>query len=86
MAVKDNVNYIIILNYNNWEDTIECVESVINSSYEDFKLIILDNNSLNNAQDQIIKYLKGEIKPIIKDAYLKTQITKRTASLPYVFF
>ena len=37
--------YIVLINYNGWEHTIECVESIINNNYKNFKIIIVDNNS-----------------------------------------
>ncbi len=36
---------IIIVNYNNWEDTIECLDSLKNLSYKNFDVILIDNGS-----------------------------------------
>ncbi|MHA1395562.1 MAG: glycosyltransferase family 2 protein [Promethearchaeota archaeon] len=36
---------IIILNYKNYSDTIKCLESLVNSSYKNFEVIIIDNGS-----------------------------------------
>jgi len=52
--------YIIILNYNGWKDTIECLESVLKSSYKNYQIIVVDNNSPNNSMNYIIKWAKGE--------------------------
>ncbi|WP_109091956.1 glycosyltransferase family 2 protein [Aggregatibacter actinomycetemcomitans] len=41
--------YIIILNYNGWKDTIECLESVLKIDYKNFKIIVVDNNSQNDS-------------------------------------
>lgn len=49
---------IVILNYNNIEDTIKCVDSVIrNSSFEDIKLFIVDNASNETVYNSIKEYL-----------------------------
>ena len=53
--------YIIILNYNGWQDTIECLESVLKSSYDNYQIIVVDNNSPNNSMDYLIKWAKGEL-------------------------
>lgn len=45
--------YIIIINYNNYEDTIECIESLEKISYENFKILIVDNNSSNDSVNKI---------------------------------
>ncbi|MCK4891256.1 MAG: glycosyltransferase family 2 protein, partial [Candidatus Pacebacteria bacterium] len=37
--------YIIILNWNNEEDTIECIRSLKKINYNDYKIIIVDNGS-----------------------------------------
>ena len=36
---------IILLNYNGFEDTIECVNSLLDSSYKNYAVIIVDNDS-----------------------------------------
>ena len=41
--------YIIILNYKKWEDTIECLETVFRSRYDDFTVFVIDNDSQNNS-------------------------------------
>ncbi len=46
---------IIILNYNNWQDTIECLESVLRNDYPNYQVIVVDNGS----QDNSMKYIKG---------------------------
>lgn len=38
---------IIILNWNGWEDTIECINSLINLTYPNFSIVIVDNGSTN---------------------------------------
>jgi len=42
---ENQVVYVIVLNYNGWWDTIECLESVLKSDYPNFKIIVLDNDS-----------------------------------------
>lgn len=48
--------YIIILNYKKWQDTLECLESVFQSSYKDFSVIVIDNNSQNNSLEHLIQW------------------------------
>lgn len=52
--------YIVILNYNNWKDTIECLESVLKSDYLNYQVIVVDNNSPNNSMDKIIQWADGK--------------------------
>lgn len=52
--------YIIILNYNGWKDTIECLESVLKSDYSNYQIIVIDNNSPNNSMNKIINWVEGK--------------------------
>ena len=45
---------IITINYNNTEDTIEFLKSVYTSSYSDFEIILVDNNSKNFHPKKIL--------------------------------
>lgn len=40
-----NKVYIVLVNYNNYSDTIECVESLLKSNYQNFQLFIVDNST-----------------------------------------
>ncbi|BCZ47099.1 glycosyl transferase [Clostridium gelidum] len=50
--------YIIVINYNGYKDTIECVESLKKINYKNYKIIIVDNASTNNS----IMYIKQSLK------------------------
>ena len=41
---------IVILNWNNYGDTIGCIYSVLQSTYKDYEVIIVDNDSKDNSQ------------------------------------
>lgn len=58
--------YIILLNYNGWQDTIECLESILKSNYKDYKIIIVDNNSTDNSVEHIISWARGDQEVIYK--------------------
>jgi GT2 family glycosyltransferase len=40
---------IIVLNWMKYEDTINCVNSLLKLSYPDFKIMLVDNHSLNES-------------------------------------
>lgn len=52
MERKQRTTGIIILNYNNYEDTINCIESVIKYNTAQIKFIVVDNGS--NKKDCIV--------------------------------
>jgi GT2 family glycosyltransferase len=54
---------IIILNWNGWEDTIECLESLYQINYPDYDVVLVDNNSDDDSLTQIKEYCNGTLKP-----------------------
>lgn len=46
--------YIVIVNYNNYYDTIECIRSLNKIDYNSYRIVIVDNNSTNNSE-QILR-------------------------------
>lgn len=49
---------IVILNYMNYKDTIECVESVNLDNYPSKEIIIVDNGSANESREELEKRYK----------------------------
>lgn len=44
-----NTVYIVIVNWNNWKDTIECLESLLLLEYPDFRIVVCDNGSRDES-------------------------------------
>ncbi len=47
--------YIIILNYNDYNDTVECINSLKNISYSNINIILIDNHSTDNSGTKLKK-------------------------------
>lgn len=60
---------IIILNWNGWKDTIECLESLYRINYPNYEVIVVDNGSTNNSVEMIKKWADG--KKRIESSYFK---------------
>ena len=45
--------YIILLNWNNWHLTKDCLESLQNLNYDNYQIIIVDNNSKSGEKNTI---------------------------------
>lgn len=53
---------IIILNWNGWKDTIECLESVYQITYPNYDVIVVDNGSKDKSVQRIKEYCEGKIR------------------------
>lgn len=54
---------IIVLNWNGWKDTVECIESLKKITYPNNKIILVDNGSTDGSE-QILRERFPEIKLI----------------------
>lgn len=80
MNIKNTVG-IIILNYNNYNDTINCINSIEKFNTFPIKYIIVDNGSTN--PESVIK-LDEFLKNAFKDKYKKIEENQPSNTLPYV--
>ena len=53
---------IIILNWNGWKDTINCLESLYLITYSNYDVIVVDNGSEDDSIERIKEYAEGKIK------------------------
>jgi len=51
---------VILINYNGSSDTIECVESLTKVTYDNLKIIVVDNASTDNSLEILKKHLHHE--------------------------
>jgi GT2 family glycosyltransferase len=48
---------IVLLCWNHWEQTKKCIDSIIlNSNYDNYEIIIVNNNSTDNTKKELEKY------------------------------
>lgn len=50
---------VVVLNWNGWQDTVACLESLRRQSYASFELLVVDNDSTNDSVAQIKKAIPG---------------------------
>lgn len=49
----------MLVNWNGWQDTIECLESLRQIDYSNYRIIIIDNDSSNNSVEKIREYAES---------------------------
>ncbi len=67
--VKPRRVTVVILNWNNWRATVEAVESVYRSKFDNYDVIVVDNNSTDESIEMIKRYALGEVK--VSSEYIK---------------
>lgn len=53
----ENCVGICILNYNNGLKTVKCIESILNQTYTEYRIIIIDNHSKDDSLSVITSFL-----------------------------
>lgn len=57
---KDSV-YIILVNYNGCDDTIECINSILKCNYENYEVCVVDNGSTDESANNLrIRYTDSQ--------------------------
>lgn len=71
--------YVIILNYNGWKDTIECLDTVFQSTGMEYKVIVCDNNSSNDSVVNIKSWLddKLDLSTVNANPLIQTRLQKK---------
>lgn len=69
--------YILILNWNGWKDTIECLESVFRLNYDNYRVIVCDNDSSDGSLEYIKAWADGSL-----DVFLDPSSALRIHSFP----
>lgn len=62
--------YICVLNYNNYKDTLECINSLELLHYDNYCVLVIDNNSTDDSGIRLQDYVKNKDKIVfIKSKY-----------------
>lgn len=56
---------IVIVNWNGWADTVECLESVFRLDYADFRVIVCDNGSEDGSPLRIAAWAEGRLDVVV---------------------
>ena len=81
--------YTLILNYNGWSDTIECLESVFRNSYPNYQVVVIDNASPNGSMEKIKEWAEEKQEVVSPDSshslyHLSHPFIKKP--IPYVYY
>jgi GT2 family glycosyltransferase/protoporphyrinogen oxidase len=51
--VQDNLVWIVVLAWNNYEDTAECLASLTKTAYAHYRIVLVDNGSTDGTPDRV---------------------------------
>lgn len=76
--------HIVILNWNGWRDTVECLESLLRMEYDNFQIVICDNDSSDESVDKLLDWANGnlaigEYNPETMKRFSQPQVAKPVA-------
>lgn len=80
---------IVILNWNGWQDTIECLQSLCQLDSDHFAVIVVDNASTNDSRERITAWMqeseKFDFNGIVEKAQIEvTQLNLSHQSCVYI--
>lgn len=68
--------YIILVNWNRWRDTLECLETLFRNNYPNYRLIVCDNNSTDCSPQKIMSWARGGLPVQLEDNNLLSCMMK----------
>ncbi|WP_378180258.1 glycosyltransferase family 2 protein [Aquimarina sp. SS2-1] len=64
-----NKLYIVLINFNGYQDTIECLESILKQRCSNFQVLLIDNSTSDDDVIQLSSWADGSSKNQIKTLY-----------------
>jgi len=68
---------IILVNFNGWQDTLECVESLLSLTYPNFRIIIIDNGSTDSSVQEIINWAAEKLPVLVNQNNNKIAVNQK---------
>lgn len=74
--------YVVLVNWNGWADTIECLESLERLTYPDFRVVVCDNGSTDDSPHMLARWAGGELDAYVPPANLLRRLSFPPAAKP----
>lgn len=59
--MKSKKIYVVLINYNSSSDTIECLESLLKTTYDNLQVIVVDNSETKEPMSVLLDWASGRI-------------------------
>jgi GT2 family glycosyltransferase len=74
--------YIVIVNWNGWRDTLECLESVFRNRYPRYRVVVCDNGSSDCSLEHIRAWAEGRAKVPVNDHPVLSPLVRPPVAKP----
>lgn len=74
---------ILLLNWNGWRHTVECLESLLQLTYPSFSVIVCDNGSTDDSLPRLRSWLQGQMRADVAGSPLQRPVRTLQAPIPY---
>lgn len=74
--------HIVILNWNGWKDTIECLESVMRQHYDNFQVVVCDNDSQDGSLEKILDWAAGRLESQVPSDHPLAKLSQPAVAKP----
>jgi GT2 family glycosyltransferase len=78
---RDKV-YVVIVNWNGWRDTVECLESVLRSDHGPCQVVVCDNQSADGSAERIVEWASGDLAACSTNSCIAAGSTRSTVTKP----
>jgi GT2 family glycosyltransferase len=69
---------VVLVNWNSWRDTIQCLESLKGTGYPNYRTLIVDNHSVDDSRERLGAYLRNN-----QDGWRSVQIVHNEENTGY---
>ncbi len=76
---------VVLVNWNGWADTIECLESVFRCDYRNYQVIVCDNGSEDGSLRYIPAWADGQLDVAVSPRHPLRELTFPPAAKPISF-
>jgi GT2 family glycosyltransferase len=77
--------YIVIVNWNGWRDTVECLESVFRLDYPRFRVVVCDNGSTDDSLERVRAWSEGRLEPTVDDYVIPSSLVRPFVPKPFPY-
>ena len=77
---------IVLVNYKTWQDTIECMESILKSDYRNYQIVVVENGSEDESWEKFLKWARGEVNTTLTADNKLLNLSCPPAHKPLLYF